>query len=216
MCFWLHCTYVSKVFFSCRREKVSWMVGGYHMKTTRLLLPFTHGVDVCAIDSALRLATSRDAILVPLALIYVPEGRRANGARLEHMQQSKDFLEAVEHKAARHGVPIERLEVFTSGVAQSIRVIASEMECEGILLFVGGKHDVLLSTSEIKRLMEDMPCKLYILRLHTKEGRSLKPLLRERFSSWLLGRSEQKHELLQVQNWSEREPLPPLEAGSAR
>lgn len=162
------------------------------MKTTRLLLPFTHGVDVYAIDSALRLAKGCEAILVPLALIYVPEDGRAKGARLEHIQQSKDFLEVVKHKAARYSVPLERLEVYTSDVAQSIRVIASEMECEGILLFVGGKRGVLLSAREMKHLMEDFPCKLYVLRLETDGGRSLKRLLRERFSHWLHGRSEQR------------------------
>jgi hypothetical protein len=170
------------------------------MATTRLLLPFTHGVDVRAIDSALRLAKGCDAALVPLALIYIPEDRRSKGARLEHIQQSKDFLELVKHKAARYGVPIERLEVYTSDVAQSIRAIASEMECEGILLFVGGNHDVLLSASEMKRLMEHFTCKLYVLRLQTDGGRSLKQILRTRFSNWLSGRSTQKDELLEVQN----------------
>jgi len=168
------------------------------MKTTRLLLPFTHGVDVCAIDSALRLAKGCEAILVPLALIYVPGDGKSKGARLEHIQQSKDFLEAVKHKAARYNVPLERLEVFTSDVAQSVRAIASEMECEGILLFVGGKHGVLLSASEIKHLMEHFTCKLYIQRLYSNDGRSLKRVIRERFSHWLHGRSEQRDELLQV------------------
>jgi hypothetical protein len=170
------------------------------MKTTRLLLPFTHEIDVCAIDSALRLAKGRDAILVPVALINVPEDGRSKGARLEHIQQSKDFLEVVKHKAARYGVPLERLEVFTSDVAHSIRAVASEMECEGILLFVGTKDDVLLSTIEIKRLMEHVTCKLYILRLQSNDGRSLKRVLRERFSRWLPARSAQKDELLQIQN----------------
>jgi len=170
------------------------------MKTKRLLLPFTHGVDVCAIDSALRLAKGYDAILVPLALIYVPGDGKSKGARLEHIQQSKDFLEAVKHKAARYDVPLKRLEVFTSDVAQSIRTIASEMECEGILLFVGDKHGVLLSPIEMKRLMEHITCKLYILRLQSNDGGSLKRVLRERFSHWLPGTSEQKDELLQVEN----------------
>ena len=97
------------------------------MRTIRLLLPFTHGVDMCALDHAMRLAKGCNAILVPLALIYVPEDGRTKGARLEHIQQTKDFLEAVKHKAARYDVPIERLEVFTSDVAQSIRVVAGEM-----------------------------------------------------------------------------------------
>jgi len=171
------------------------------MKTTRLLLPFMHGVDMHAIDAALRLAKGYEAILVPLSLIDLPEDGRAKGARLEHIQQSKDFLEAVKHKAARYGVPLERLEVYTSDVAQSIRAIASEMECEGILLFVESKHDVLLSMGEIKRLMEHMTCKLYILRLQADDGRSFKRVLRERFSHRLLARPKQKDELLQVQNW---------------
>jgi len=184
------------------------------MKTISLLLPFTHGVDMCALDHAMRLAKGCNAILVPLALIYVPEDGRTKGARLEHIQQTKDFLEAVKHKAARYDVPIERLEVFTSDVAQSIRVVASEMECEGILLFVGGDHGVLLLASEIKRLMEHVTCKLYVMRLSSNDGRSLKQVLRDRFSHWLLGRPGQRDELLQLQYWSESETLPPLEAGS--
>ena len=170
------------------------------MKTMRLLLPFTHGVDVCAIDSALRLAKGYEAILVPLALIDIPENGRSKGARLEHIQQSKDFLEAVKRKAARYGVPLERLEVFTSDVAESIRAIASEMECEGILLFVGEKNAILLSSIEMKHLMEHFTCRLYVLRLQRDGGRSLKRVIRERFAHWLRGMSEQMNELLEVQN----------------
>ena len=170
------------------------------MGTTRLLLPFTHGIDVCAIDSALRLAKGYDATLVPLALIYLPEDRRSKGARLEHIQQSKDFLDLVKHKAARYGVPIERLEVYTSNVAESIRAIASEMECEGILLFAGDTNDILLSSIEMKRLMEHFTCKLYVLRLETGGGRSLKQILRTRFANWFSGMPTQQDELLKIQN----------------
>ncbi len=168
------------------------------MKTLRLLLPFTHGVDACAIDSALRMAKGCQAILVPLALINVPEDGQAKGARLEHIQQSKDFLEAVKRRAACYDVPFERLEVFTSDVVQSIWAVASEMECEGILLFVGGKHGILLSTCEIKHLMEHISSKLYIQHLHSDDGRSLRQLLRERLSHWLPGKTEQGDALLRV------------------
>jgi len=61
------------------------------MKTSRWLLPFTFGVDMRAIDYAVSLAGSAGATLVPVSLISAP----AKGARLEHIQQSKDFLEAV-------------------------------------------------------------------------------------------------------------------------
>ena len=86
------------------------------MKNSRFLLPFVHGVDMRAIEQAILLAKGHEAILVPLVLIYVPEERRAKGARLEYIQQSRDFLEAIKFKAARYDVPIERLEVYTSDI----------------------------------------------------------------------------------------------------
>ena len=103
------------------------------MKATRFILPFVHGVDKFAIEQAILLAKSHQATLVPLVLIHVPEERRKKGARLEYVQQSKDFLETVKQKADWYSVQIERLEVFTSDVVQSINLVASEMECEGIL-----------------------------------------------------------------------------------
>src|SRR5438874_1926683 len=72
-------------------------------ETTRLLLPFTHGVEMDTIEAAVLLAASHHAALVPLSLILAPQ-TRGKGVRLEHVQQSKDFLEAVQHKAFRHDV----------------------------------------------------------------------------------------------------------------
>lgn len=164
------------------------------MKTTRLLLPFVHGIDVSAIQQALLMAKGLEATLVPLSLIYVPERRRARGARLEHVQQSKDFLEAVKHKAARCAVPVERLEVFTSDIVQSINLVADEMACEGILLFKGRKDGILLQVNEIKRLVEMPVCKLYIMHLQTEERESIAQRLRQRFSPLLIGRRRKQQE----------------------
>ena len=41
------------------------------MKQPRFLLPFVHGVDMPAIEQAILLTKGHEAILVPLALIYV-------------------------------------------------------------------------------------------------------------------------------------------------
>lgn len=164
------------------------------MKKTRLLLPFVHGIDVCAIEQALLMAKGLEATLVPLSLIYVPERRRARGARLEHVQQSKDFLEAVKHKAARYAVPVERLEVITSDIVQSINLVANEMDCEGILLFKGRKDGILLQVNEIKRLVEMPVCKLYIMHLQTEERESIAQRLRQRFSPLLIGRRRKQQE----------------------
>jgi hypothetical protein len=174
------------------------------MKTTRFLVPFVHGVDMCAIEQALQFAKSHEATLVPLVLIRVPEERR-KGVRLEHIQQSRDFLETVKHKASRYAVPIERLEVFTSDVVQSINLVAGEMQCEGILLFVGRKDGILLQVNEMKRLLEMPSCKLYIIHLQTNPHKSFTHMLRQRFSHWLNERSKRKGESKQEQEYLEEE-----------
>jgi hypothetical protein len=171
------------------------------LKTTRFLLPFVHGVDKFAIEQAILLAKSHQAMLVPLVLIHVPEERRKKGVRLEYLQQSMDFLETVKQKADRYSVQIERLEVFTSDVVQSINLVASEMECEGILLFVSQRGGILLQLHEIKCLMEMPACKLYVLRLPTKERVSFVQELRRRFSYWLNKRSKRQGKLSQEQEY---------------
>src|SRR5689334_10446120 len=101
------------------------------MKKPRWLLPFTHGVDMHAIDYVVRLAESAGTMLVPVSLVSSPPNK---GARLEHIQQSKDFLEAVRFKAERLQVPVERYEVFTADVLRSITILVHEMHCDGIVL----------------------------------------------------------------------------------
>jgi len=165
------------------------------MMTTRLLLPFVHGVDKYAIEQALRFAKSHAATLVPLVLIREPEERR-KGVRLEQIQQSRDFLETVKHKASRYAVPVERLEVFTCDVVQSINLVAGEMECEGILLFVGRKDGNLLQMNEIKRLLEMPSCKLYVIHLQKNTHESFLDMLRQHFSHLLSDRRKNQETAL--------------------
>jgi hypothetical protein len=182
---------------------------------TRLLLPFTHGVNILAIEQAILLAKSLDATLIPLAVIHVPQERRAKGARLEHIQQSKDFLEAVKYKAARYDVPVERFEVFTSDNVHSINIVAREQMCEGILLFLRGKNSVLLQEDEIKRLLKTAVSKLFVLHMQSINNKGSAQTFRERLANWLSrrGRSQQL-ELLEVQDNTEEEIMPSLEVGS--
>jgi hypothetical protein len=175
------------------------------MKTTRFLLPFVHGVDKFAIEQAILLAKSHQATLVPLALIHVSEERRKKGVRLEYLQQSKDFLETVKQKADWYAVQVERLEVYTSNVVQSINLVASDMECEGILLFVSQKGGILLQLNEIKRLMEMPVRKLYVLHLPTKERVKFAQEVRRRFSDWLYRRNKRQGEPMQEQEYLEEE-----------
>ena len=76
---------------------------------TNLLLPFTHGISDPAITCALAFAQDYHFTLVVLSLIRLPDKPGKRNPRLEDIQQSKDFLEFVYHKAARQGAPIVRV-----------------------------------------------------------------------------------------------------------
>ena len=150
------------------------------MKTPRWLLPFTHGVDMRAIDCVVRLAESAGATLVAVSLVSAPR----HGARLEHIQQSKDFLEAVQHKAERFQVPVERYEVFTGDVIQSLTTLVHERRCKGIVLVTGGEHSRLLRDEEVKHLLIKPPAALVLIRLSPPVGLAPAPSLPARFFSW--------------------------------
>lgn len=139
------------------------------VRMTRLLLPFTHGIDGFAIASALALAQRLDATLVLLSLIRLPQAS-GKGPRWEDIQQSRDFLEFGQHKATRSGVPVERVELRTRNPIRSTRALAQELECAGIVLAVRQGAGVLLATHEIKGLMEEKRLPLYVVSLPVKHS----------------------------------------------
>lgn len=165
------------------------------MNTPRWLLPFTFGVDMRAIDSVVCLAQSAGATLVPVSLVCSPP----EGARLEHIQQSKDFLEAVQHKADVYQVPLERYEVFTVDVLQSIATLVLDMHCDGIVLVTDGEHTRLMQDEEVKHLLIEPPAALVLIRLPTQIGFTRPPHPGTRFFSWLRRRWEQQEITKQAQ-----------------
>ena len=170
------------------------------MKTPRWLLPFTYGVDMGAIDAVVRIAEGSGATLVAVSLISVPHEPRSRETRLEHIQQSKDFLEAVQHKAARYQVPVERYEVFTDDVIRSITVLIHDLDCDSIVLVALEKKDVLLRASELKRLFLEPPTSLVLIRLPVHTDRTQIPHLGSWFVSWLRRLWRQQDDISQVQD----------------
>lgn len=135
------------------------------MKSVRWLLPFTSGMDMGAIDSLVHLAASAGATLVAVSLITIPSERRSHGVRLEYIQQSKDFLEAVTWVAARYHVPIERHEVTTADALLHVRLLTHELDCGSIALASRREREVLLHAQELKHLLEDPPARLLLIRI---------------------------------------------------
>jgi len=138
------------------------------MTTTRLLLPFTGSIHPLALNYAVQLAQQRQATLVPLALIRVKPGK---AARLEHIQQAQDFLELTRCKAARQKVPLEQVRIETSDVVHSIEVIAGEMNCEVVILFLSETDEVLLEPAEIRKLMDCASCNAHLVLLPSRRER---------------------------------------------
>jgi hypothetical protein len=130
-----------------------------------LLLPFTHGIDETAITYALALADQSHATLILLSLLCQRGRPGKQLVRWEDMQQSTDFLVFVQQKAQRMGVAVEQMVLHTRQPTQSIRALAREMDCKGILLFVRGGKGVLLDTYEVKQLLEDLDYPLYVANL---------------------------------------------------
>jgi hypothetical protein len=151
----------------------------------RWLLPFTYGVDMRAIDYLVSLAKNNGAMLIPVTLISVPNHSRSGGARLEHIQQSKDFLEAVKYKSARLQVPIERYEVFTGDVIQSITKLVQDLHCDGIVMVAIEKKEVLLRAHELKHLLVEPPASLVLIRLPARSQEARAFHLGSGFLSWL-------------------------------
>ena len=144
---------------------------------SRILLPFTNGVNSDALEYAVLLARSYNATLVPLSLIYVPQTARS--VRLEHIQQSKDFQALVQSKATKYDVSIEPHEVFTGDVIESIHSAMQEMSCKNIVLFVRDGNGVLLHTHEVKHILTHIPGQHHIIRLQRSVPHPLlKPLRR--------------------------------------
>ncbi len=163
------------------------------MKTMRWLLPFTYGVDMGAIDSLIHLAASTGATLIAVSLIVVPPERRSRGARLESIQQSKDFLEAVWWVAARYHVAVERHEVTTPDAVQQIKQLVYELQCDSIVLASRREKEILLHALELKHLLEDPPAPLLLIRLSTLEQHSFFERMAAHFQSLL-------HRLVKLQD----------------
>ena len=170
------------------------------MKEQRWLLPFTHGVNMQAIDYAVSLAQNARARLVAVSLVSVPQEPRSSGARLEHIQQSKDFLEAVKWKAARYEVPAERYEAFTGNVLQSITLLVDNQDCDSIILVTSEKKGVLLEANEVKRLLKAPPSSLVLIRLPAQTKQLSTGQIGTRFLSWLQQLWRQKDDARFEQN----------------
>ncbi len=151
-------------------------------KARRWFLPFTSGVDLQAITSALRLADAAGATLVAVSFIATPEGR---GARLESIQQSKDFLEAIRYKARRLSIPLECYEVYTGDVLASMTTQIHTLACDSLMLTSRGEEAVLLRKQEMQRLVVSPPASLVLQRFPSPTVPGSQSGLRTRLLSWV-------------------------------
>ena len=151
------------------------------MSTRRWLLPFTYGIDLHAIASVMSLAEAAGATLVTVALIGQPTRPGKREVRLEDIQQATDFLEAVNNQATRLGVPVERHEVVTCDVVQSLTTLIAELGCEAIVLVSRKGEEIFLEAHQFKQVLEVPPAPLVLLRL---PARAAPQSLWQRLLAW--------------------------------
>lgn len=133
------------------------------------------------IEAAVLLVVSHHAALVPLCASYASDERK--GVRLERIQQSKGFLEAVRRKALRHHVPLERFEMFRGDRVQRMFVLVDQLGCDGILLVLRGRNGSLLDAGMMEQRVAMRCCPLS---LPAREFAWMSRL-RERISHWRPG-----------------------------
>jgi hypothetical protein len=138
-----------------------------------------------ALDAALGLVQKGGATLTALSLITVPTGKRARVVRLEHIQQSQDFLEAVKYRAARFDIPIERHEVYTENVLESLETLPHKLGCEGMILLSRGGEALLLDNQEVQHMLSTVPVPLMLIHLPGQTEQNWLFHIMARFASWL-------------------------------
>lgn len=136
------------------------------MTKTRLLLPFTYGVDADALTRVLLFARASQSQLVGLALI--PVAPKQNKVRLERLDQAQDFLEMLVAKAASYGVSVEQHECFTSDVLSSLQSSQQAMDCQSILLVFDGEGVCFLEKDEAREIQQRLATSLYVLHMPPK------------------------------------------------
>jgi hypothetical protein len=148
----------------------------------RWLLPFTQDLDLTVLEAALRLAEAGDATLIALSLIVTQPERNA---RLERIQQSKDFLEALRYKALRMHIACERYEAYTSDPLAQITFQARDLACDGVLLASKGQQSLLLSSEVSRSLLLHPPGALLLIRLPVRTAPRLLLGVEHALLSWL-------------------------------
>jgi hypothetical protein len=171
------------------------------MKLSRILFPFTHGIDMQAVEAAVGAAYNQQAILVLLSLIPLPPHQPSRGARLEHIQQSKDILKVVARVAKRYHVPLETQEVFTRDIVGCIAACMSTRQYDYVIIVLRGQKSVLMHTPDVRQLIKN--CDMPFLFIHLPP----KPTVRDVFSSLFSGKERQKlpRSILQMEQFMPRE-----------
>ncbi len=139
------------------------------MEQKRFLLPFTNDVDVKALHHVLQLAKIHNATLVALALIPLSKQQRPENIRLEYIQQAQDFLAVLHTQASIHSVRIEKYELYTYDVLESISRYTQSLHCQRILLSYEGEKAHFLHHHEAQQLRVKSSHPLQILYREPKQ-----------------------------------------------
>ena len=137
------------------------------MNEERVLLPFVDGVNIEAIDYALRFSKAAQLPLVVLGLIPQPA---TGNARAEHVEQVQDFLETIAARAEMHGLSsIERHESFSQDIPRSILDALVQLHCRGIIFLLYNDIPCFVDLKDVKKVQQSTSANVYLLHLPQKK-----------------------------------------------
>jgi hypothetical protein len=133
--------------------------------TRRILFPYVGSqLSISALDAALRIARIENATLVPAYLAPVPMSMPLGGPIPNRCGPAFELQEAIEHRAAAAGVPVDGRIGPGRTVRHALRQLMEAERYDRIVVAAATAHTDGLSSADVAWLLEHAPGEVAVLR----------------------------------------------------
>ena len=133
--------------------------------TRRILFPYVGTqLSTSALDAALRIAKAEHATLVAVYLVPVPMSLALEAPMPRDCGRAFELQEAIEHRAARAGIPVDERIGPGRTIRHALRELLSDERYDRIVVAAGTAHTDGLSAADGAWLLEHAPGEVAVLR----------------------------------------------------
>ena len=131
----------------------------------RILFPYVGTqLSISALDAALRIARIERATIVPAYLVPVPMTRSLDAPIPRDCGRAFELQEAIEHRAAAAGVPVDGRIGPGRTVRHALRELLDAERFDRIVVAAGTAHTDGLSAADVAWLLEHAPGEVAVIR----------------------------------------------------